>query len=112
MGLVDEDPKSTQSRPRVMNEFLLRENKHAIKVYHHQSNRNQLIVLCPDLENWITRAAAASKIKLSTFNLPNKAGALHNIINSRLPNFEKLIKGLIANQNPSVLYLQSILVSK
>ena len=112
IGVVDEDPKNTQSRPRIMNEFLLLEEKYAIKVYHHQSNNNRLIVLCPDLENWILSAAKTSRINVSKFKLPNRAGALHDIINSRLLNFGKLIQELIAEQNASILYLQSILMTK
>ena len=45
IGLVDEDPKNTQSRPKIMNEFQLINKKHAIKHYYHQSNKNLLIVL-------------------------------------------------------------------
>lgn len=112
MGIVDEDPKNTQSRPKAMNKFHLAEEKHTIKVYRHQSNNNQLIVLCPDLENWILKAIKASKVDVSKFNLPSKANALHGIINSRLPNFEKLIHELITKENSAILYLQSLLTKR
>ena len=91
-----------------MNEFYLTEEKHFIKIYRHQSNNNLLIVLCPDLENWILKAAKSSKVDVSTFNLPKKASTMHNTINTRLPNFEKLIQALIEEKNPAILYLQAL----
>lgn len=111
IGLVDQDPSNTQSRPKTMDQFVLTESKYAVERYHHQSNGNQLIVLCPNLENWIIDAAKASNTDLTKFSLPNKASALHRIINSRLPNFERLISDLIAQQNQSVLFLQSLLTT-
>ena len=109
VGIVDEDPKNTQSRPKVMNEFYLIEENQGIKVYRHQSNSNRLIVLCPDLENWILKAVKTTNINISLFNLSDNPSTLHRVINKRLPNFENLINELINQQNPSILYLQSLL---
>ena len=103
VGLVDEDPKNTQSRPKTMNEFRFIEKKLAVELYCHRDNDNYLIVLCPDLESWIIKAAKMSKVDLDLFNLPKKASALHNIINSRLSNTERLINELVVRKNPAVL---------
>ena len=105
IGMIDEDPKNTQSRPRMMNEFQRVESKYAIEYYRHQNNNNQLIVLCPDLENWILKATKASKIGVNKFNLPSKTSALHGIINSRLFNFDKLIQELVRKESLAILYL-------
>ena len=106
IGILDQDPKNTQSRPKTMDEFILTENKRGIKSYYHQSNSNQLIVICPNLESWILKASKTSKIEVTTYNLPGNPSTLHRIINNRLPNFERLIRELVAQKNPSILYLQ------
>ncbi len=111
IGIVDQDPKNTQSRPKTMNEFVLVEHKHGIKSYHHQSNGNQLIVLCPNLESWILKASRTSKVKVATHSLPGNPSTLHRNINSRLPNFERLIQDLLNRKNPALLYLQQLLTS-
>lgn len=109
LGIVDEDPDAAQSRSKLMNEFRFIEKRYQIALYEHQSNGNQLIVLCPELEAWILRAVKASKVNISQFNLPNNPSALHRVVNTRLPNLEKLINELIIQQNPAILCLKNLL---
>ena len=110
IGMVDEDPKNTQSRPKAMREFRLVEARHGTKLYYHKSNNNKLIILCPDLESWVLKTTKTSKINIGEYGLPKTPSALHRIINTRLANFEKLIVQLIKLQNPSILYLQSLFI--
>ena len=109
LGIVDQDPETTQSRPKLMNEFQLVEKEYRVIVYFHRSSKNKLIILCPGLEGWVLKAAEASKINVADFKLPKKPSSLHNVVNNHLSSFEKLINELIARQNPSILYLQTLL---
>jgi len=93
-GLLDEDPSGTQ--PRYMKEAKLENDlaKHDIKVLHHSSTDNRLIVLCPRLEEWILKAAQEAGIDVKKYNLPNSATQLHREINISLDKFEKLLEDL------------------
>ena len=110
LGLVDQDPLTIQNYRKDMLDFQLIEKRHSIESYEHKCTGSQLIVLCPELESWIIKVSRVSKINISKYNLPSKASALHKIINSRIPNAEKLIQELVAQKNPSILYLQSLLL--
>ena len=61
-GLLDEDLSSGQ--PRYVKEARLEKDlpKYDIKVLHHSSTDNRLIVLCPRLEEWILKAARGAGI--------------------------------------------------
>ena len=109
LGIVDQDPLTIQNYRRDMLEFQKLDSKYSVELNYHQSTKSKLIVLCPELESWILKAAKASKVDVKKFNLPNKASALHSTINNRLPNFERLVNELIIQQNPSILYLKSLL---
>lgn len=109
LGMVDEDPSTFRNYRKDMSEFTLVRKRHNIEWYQHQSTTNKLIVLCPNLENWILKIAKASKVDVTKFNLPSNPSTLHRVINGRLTNFEKLINELISQQNPSILYLQTLL---
>jgi len=93
-GLIDEDPSSGQ--PRYVKEARL-ENAfpdHDIKILHHSSTDNRLIVLCPRLEEWILKAAREAGIDIGKYNLPNNATKLHTEININLGKFKNLLEDL------------------
>ena len=110
LGLVDQDPLTIQNYRKDMFDFQLIEKRHKIESYKHKHTESQLVVLCPDLESWILKASKNSKIEVTTYNLPGNSSTLHQIINNRLPNFERLIRELVTQKNPSILYLQSLLL--
>jgi len=97
--LLDEDPYSGQ--PRYVKEARLKNDlpEHDIKILHHSSANNHLIVLCPALEEWILRAARESGIDVTKYNLPNNAAKLHAEINISLDKFEKLLEDLKDSSN-------------
>ena len=92
LGLVDEDPGSGQ--PQYMSELKLVSHDNAIKVLNDKNNQNKIIVLCPRLEDWIVDAAKEAEVDLANYHLPSNGKALHKVINTRLDEFEKLIKDM------------------
>jgi len=98
-GLIDEDPSSSQ--PRYVREATLDGDftEHNIKLLHHNSTDNDLIVLCPTLEEWVLDAAKGSNLDVRKYDLPNDAVRLHRLINLSLGKFERLLEDLKTKSN-------------
>lgn len=92
IGLVDEDPKSAQ--PSYIKTLELIDTKDRIKLYFDSKTDNQLIMLCPRLEDWIVLAARSANKDIMKYGLPNNANALHKVINVRQHNFQRLITAI------------------
>lgn len=94
VGLVDEDPASTQplyiKESRVVEDF----QETNLKVLYHSSGNSFIVVLCPTLEEWILRAAREINVDVLRYSLPDNAKKLHNVINFDLRKFEKLLDDL------------------
>jgi hypothetical protein len=77
IGLIDEDPGKLQADytdKMIPNEEIL-----SMKYYFDGKKGNKVIMLCPDLENWIITIAKECKVKLDSYNLPETAKGLHDI---------------------------------
>lgn len=94
IGLIDEDPSSIQ--PRYVKEAKLKDDlpEHGLRLLHHSSDNNSLIVLCPRLEEWVLRAAGEAGIDVKKYGLPQNGKRLHAEINSNLDRFERLLARL------------------
>jgi hypothetical protein len=90
--LVDEDPVSPQ--PAYIGKLKLHFHQHDIKLLRDDKAQNRLIILCPRLEEWILKATQEASVNIQDYGLPNGANQLHQIINTRVEAFEKLIKVL------------------
>lgn len=108
VGIIDKDPGD--SPPGYFSEYKLVEEieKYDIELYE-TSNKTKLIVLYPNLEGWIIKAAHFSHILLKDFNLPDDEDELHEIINANLKEFEKLVDRL-KNENKYLDNLRKILL--
>lgn len=103
IGLIDEDPLSSQP-PYVTEASLEAEFTHyGLKLLHHRSSRNHLIVLCPRLEEWVLKAAEDAGKDLAQYGLPSSARQLHGEINIRLDNFERLLRDLSGSERLKAL---------
>lgn len=93
-GLVDEDPFSVQ--PPYLKKLQVRENlsNYGFKILNDTSNNNDLIVLCPRLEEWVLKATKAAEMDIKKYNLPDDGERLHKEINIDIDKFERLIKDL------------------
>jgi hypothetical protein len=103
LAMVDEDPGSTITSYE--KSLKLVEVSQGIKFCTDQSG-NKIFILNGKLEDWIVAACKQHKIKLSDFGLPEKPDDLHDVINQKLSNFDKLINKLIDNKNPAILKLK------
>ncbi|MCB0532834.1 MAG: hypothetical protein H6574_21115 [Lewinellaceae bacterium] len=109
LALVDEDPHSTPSN--YLKNLETKELMHSLLEYTDREKRHKIIALRPRLEEWILAVAKTAEIDLyKDFNLPNTAKALHDILPQKLAAFEKLIKHLVEDQSPSILFLKKQLI--
>ncbi len=106
IALVDEDPGSPKSGYEKNLKFI--EESNGIKCFSDNSD-NKVYILKGKLEDWIIDVCKQNKIKISSFNLPEKPNDLHDVITQRLRNFDKLISKLLASKNPAILKLKSLI---
>ena len=85
VAMLDEDPGATQ--PTYMTHLTLSDEnvQLGLKLYRDASRNNRIVVLCPKLEDWLIRAAGDSDLSMSTYGLPDRANALHKVINFGRP---------------------------
>jgi len=97
LGMVDKDPKKTKIR--LFDEYNLIEdyNKYDISFYKHPNNR-LLIELNPRLEEWILATAKSENVDVRNFDFTDDANEFHDIVNSNLENYEKLVDRLLENK--------------
>lgn len=104
LALVDEDPGSIKSNYEKA--LILIEEAEGIKCFT-DSSRNKICVLKGKLEDWIIAISKQYKVNLSEFGLPDKSDVLHDCINQRLFNLEKLLNALLEKNNPALLKLKT-----
>lgn len=93
-GLVDEDPSSVQ--PPYLKRLPVKENfpNYGLKILNDASKNNDLIILCPRLEEWIIKATEEAGINIKRYNLPDDGEQFHKVINIDLRKFERLVNDL------------------
>lgn len=107
VALVDEDPGSPDAL--TLSRFVEVEHNHDVRHKRDKAHGNRLVVVCPKLEDWLIKTAKGANVKMSDFNLNERAGDLHADINQRLPNLQRLLNRLLELQNPRLLHLKSLL---
>lgn len=79
VGLIDEDPDSTQ--PRDLSNYREIQNVQGLRLLiRRDDNNKRLIVICPRLEDWLLQRAKLLGIKPEDFGLPSQADRLHSIV--------------------------------
>jgi hypothetical protein len=95
--MIDEDPDSNQ--PKTIRDFTekayLRDCD--IRILYYRFLNNHVLVLCPELEEWIIAASHEARIEMADFGLPNNPEKLHEIINLNIDKFEILVDALRGN---------------
>lgn len=108
-GLIDEDPRAGQhpyvKRARPHGSFIQED----IKYLHDASRNNDLIVLCPKLEDWILKSAEIANIDVRRHGLPNDANALRKVIDYKLNEFRILIHMMARRKSARILALKGLL---
>lgn len=95
VGLVDEDPKSSKSEyERLMLNGIVKENQHVI-LCKHENQSNRLIILRPNLEEFLLRLSKINKVDLGDYNLPNDYKNLRDELNFRKVTRYKLFEDFL-----------------
>ncbi len=89
-ALVDEDPASVQPRYLLSLKVVNEEPALGLRLLHDPQRDNRVVVLCPELESWLVRAARDSRIDLDDYGLRSEPVALHRMINDNLRKLEQV----------------------
>ena len=110
-GMVDEDPGKTQ--PSYMSQLSLSRESvgMGLKLYVDRNRHNQVVVLCPDLEEWLLRAASDMGLAMQNYGLPNRANELHRVINLDERKIESLLTDLTCAASPRLMQLGRLLTA-
>lgn len=106
-GLVDEDPLTVQHSYLMSMHLSRDEPATGLRLLHDRIRGNNIVLLCPKLEDWVVRAARDAGTDLQDYNLPRDARQLHGVINHRLSNFQRLVEAL--NNTPRLRALAGLL---
>ena len=108
-GLIDEDPLSVQHPYE--KDGVSRRNyaQYDIKRLHYPSQGNELIILCPKLEDWILKTAQIAGIDVNRHGLPDEPNKLHRTIDQRLTEFRILINMLKRQKSDRIMTLTNLL---
>jgi len=116
IGIVDEDPDPNPDHPKYSyeNNLVLIEEQYGIKRFFDEKQGNTVLVLKVKLEDWLISVCKNSKINMTKppYSLPNKGNSLHNVINDRLPAYEKLLDDLLTKKSIPLLTLKAWLMPK
>ena len=108
-GLIDEDPLSAQHPYE--KEGLQRQDytQYDIKHLHYMSQGNDLILLCPKLEDWFLKTATIAGIDVTLHGLPNEPNRLHKIIDQKLSEFRIVINMLRKRKSDRITTLTKLI---
>lgn len=104
LAMVDEDPGSIKTSYEKSLQF--REEVEGIK-YYTDASGNIVLFLNGKLEDWIVSVCKKGSIKLHRFGLPDKPDDLHDQINQKLTNFDRVLSELFNKKNRSLLKLKT-----
>jgi len=108
IGLIDQDPGTHQ--PPDLRRFteILSDDNSKLKVRYFSRSRNFLVVICPNMEEWIIEASDEANVNITEYNLPNDPTELHRRINLNLDKFQRVLDNLKQASN-RIKTLQSYL---
>ena len=110
-AMVDEDPGEIQPFQLRQMRLVDEHDDTGLRVYRDRQLGNQVVVICPRLEEWLTDSAKEVNIDLANrrYNLPRNPVSLHRVINRDLRKLNRLIDDLLAAQSPRILKLKELL---
>ena len=95
IGIIDEDPDSTQ--PKEMSRYTERESSNTIKLLARNDDpEKKIIQISPYLEHWLIIRARQNQISLKDYDLPDDPIEMHDITHiERNKNFQSFLHELI-----------------
>jgi hypothetical protein len=106
VGMIDEDPGKSHSK----NFFLFKEHSSQHDIIVSKWEGRRLILLQPEIEDWILRTAKLEHVDPSEFGLPRNADELRKVINYRLNKWEQLV--IVLSKSERMKYLKKMLSNK
>ena len=110
LGIIDED-KNKGPLPHYFSEFEKLKSENGLILKKHTTRKQYLILICPEIEEWLMTNANSVNIKLSEFNLPADLKGFKQItktqnidINMAFYQFTKL---LVSKKAPGIIALKS-----
>ena len=94
IGIIDQDPYSIQPKDIERFNEIEYSEKNQLRILYHSQRNNNLIILCPRLEEWIIDATREVGLDLNRYNLPNNPSEFHAIINLKINRFTQLVEDL------------------
>jgi hypothetical protein len=108
-GLIDEDPKSPV-HPYEKNGIMREDNSRLdLRRLYYPSSHNELIILCPKLEDWLLKSAAISDINVTLHGLPDNPDELHKLIDQKLSELRIVLHLLVKRKSERILALKTLL---
>jgi hypothetical protein len=93
IAIIDEDPG--KGNVSLLEEYNKEKEMEDLIFYSHPKNGCHVIVIRPDLENWLLKRAGINGIDPSVYGIPNDADRLHSIIHvERNSRFREMINVL------------------
>ncbi|MBI2859905.1 MAG: hypothetical protein HYX91_00165 [Chloroflexi bacterium] len=108
-GLIDEDPRSPQHPYQKAGVSHGDFSRYDIKHLYFPGQNNELIILCPRLEDWILETARIEGIDVTRHGLPDQPGKLLRAIDHRLDKFRTLLNMLVKRKSARITALAGLL---
>lgn len=94
IGLVDEDPGSTQPKYLGALQTVKDLPDEGLRLLHDVARDNAVVVLCPRLEEWVLAAAKQAQVSLKDYKLPDDPATLYDSLNLDPSRVEPLVAAL------------------
>ena len=110
IGIIDED-KDKGPAAKYFSEFIDIKVENNLVLKRHKERQQYLILICPEIEEWLLKDARAIGINTSDFNLPEDLKGLKQLtkIQSIDKNigFHRFIKKLLQEKAPAITTFKS-----
>jgi len=96
---VDEDPRSAQTQPHELANYRVIENTERLQLLGRRGSGSQrLIVLCPEVEDWLLQRARICSVDPKQYYLADTAKKLHDLLHyEQKESFHRFLAELMNN---------------
>jgi hypothetical protein len=105
LGIIDED-KNKGPVPKYFSEFEEIKHENDLILKKHKEKKQYLILVCPEIENWLQKNASTVKLNLPANLFDLKQITKRQDIDSNI-EFYRFIKDLIKKEAPGIMTLKN-----
>jgi hypothetical protein len=110
LGIIDED-KNKGAAAKYFLEFDIIKSENNLVLKKHKEQKHYLVLICPEMEKWLTNEAVYANLKLRDFELPDEMKGLKALTKAQSiqkhEGFKRFIKALIRENTPSIITLKT-----